>query len=66
MSAFRVDDHIRFTTMTPDGRLVGQGRISKIFPAGNSFWLHVDIGEGQTRMLYEATAKVEHLELEPA
>lgn len=66
MSAFCVNDCIRFSTLTPDGRLVGHGRIAKIFPAGNSFWLHVQQDNGQVRMIFEATTQVERLELEVA
>lgn len=66
MSAFQVNDCISFSMMTPEGRLGGQGRISKILPAGNSFWLHVLQDNGLTRMVFEATTNVEHLEIETA
>lgn len=52
--------------MTPEGRLGGQGRISKIFPAGNSYWLHVRQDDGLTRMVFEATTNVELIQMEVA
>ncbi len=66
MSAFQVNDCIRFSMMTPDGRLGGRGRIAKIFPAGNSYWLHVLQDDGLTRMVFEATTNIERLEMEAA
>ncbi len=66
MSAFRLNDHVRFSTMTPEGRLFGYGRIAKIFPAGNSHWLHVEQDDGSMRMLFEATSTIESIELETA
>lgn len=66
MSAFRINDPIRFRTLTPDGPLSGTGEILKIFPSGKSYWLHVRQDDGAVRMLYEATTQVEVLELEAA
>lgn len=66
MSAFRVNDHVRFRTRTPDGPLTGSGEIIKIFPSGQSHWLHIRQGDGSVRMLYEATTQVDVLELEAA
>jgi hypothetical protein len=66
MSAFRINDHVRFRTLTPEGPLSGNGDILKIFPAGQSHWLHVRQGDGSIRMLYEATTQIEVLELEAA
>lgn len=42
------------------------GQIIKIFPAGQSYWLHVRQEEGSVRMLYEATSQIEVLEFEAA
>lgn len=64
MSAFRVNDHVRFRSLTPEGPLSGSGDILKIFPAGQSYWLHVRQGDGSIRMLYEATTQIEILEPE--
>ena len=66
MSQFRINDQVRFRVMTADGSLNGAGQVIKIFPAGQSFWLHVRQDDGSVRMLYELTAKVERLELEAA
>lgn len=66
MSAFRINDHVRFRTRTPEGPLSGSGDIIKIFPAGQSYWLHVRQVDGSIRMLYEATTQIEVLELETA
>ncbi len=66
VSAFQVNDCIHFSMMTPDGRLGGRGRIAKIFPAGNSYWLHVLQDDGLTRMVFEATTTIERLEIESA
>ncbi len=66
MSAFRINDHVHFRTRTPEGPLSGGGDIIKIFPAGQSYWLHVRQEDGSIRMLYEATTQIEVLELETA
>lgn len=66
MSAFRIHDHVQFRTLTPDGTLAGRGQIIKIFPAGQSHWLHIKQDDGSVRMLLEATTTVEVLELETA
>lgn len=66
MSVLHVDDQVQFRTMTPDGPLSGTGRIIKIFPAGQSCWLHVRQEDGHIRMLYEATATVDVVDLEAA
>lgn len=66
MSQFHLNDHIRFRVMTAEGALTGDGRIIKIFPAGQSHWLHVQHADGSVRMLYESTAQIECLELEAA
>lgn len=66
MSAFRINDHIHFRTLTPEGSLSGNGDVLKIFPAGQSYWLHVRQGDGSIRMLYEATTQIEVQELEAA
>ncbi len=66
MSAFRINDHVRFRTRTPEGPLSGSGEIIKVFPAGLSHWLHVRQADGSVRMLHEATTEVEVLELEAA
>jgi len=42
------------------------GEIIKIFPAGQSYWLHVRQGDGVVRMVYEATTQIETLDLEAA
>jgi hypothetical protein len=52
--------------MGPEGRINGSGRIAKILPVGKSFWLHVVQDDGSTRMIYEATTKLELMELEAA
>lgn len=66
MSAFRISDHIRFRTITPDGPLSGTGEVIKIFPGGESHWIHVRQGDGHIRMLFEATTQIDVLELEAA
>lgn len=66
MSSFRVADHVRCRMVTPDGPLSITGEIIKIFPAGQSYWLHVRQGDGAVRMVYEATTQIETLELEAA
>lgn len=66
MSGFRVADPVRFRTMTPDGPLSGAGVITKIFPTGTSYWLHVRQEDGSVRMLFEATTTIDVLELEAA
>jgi hypothetical protein len=66
MSAFSINDHVRFQLMGPEGRINGSGRIAKILPVGKSFWLHVVQDDGSTRMIYEATTKLELMELEAA
>jgi hypothetical protein len=66
MSAFRIEDHVHCRMVTPDGPLSITGEIIKIFPAGQSFWLHVRQGDGAVRMVYEATTQIETLELEAA
>ena len=64
MSSFRVADHVRCRMITPDGPLSITGEIVKIFPAGQSYWLHVRQGDGAVRMVYEATTQIDALELE--
>ena len=66
MSALHLNDQVRFRTMTPEGLLIGSGIIAKIFPAGQSHWLHVRQDDGNTRMLFEATTQIEVIELEAA
>jgi hypothetical protein len=66
MSQFRINDHVRFRVMTSEGALTGSGQVIKVFPAGQSHWLHVRQGNGAVRMLYEATTQIEALELEAA
>lgn len=66
MSAFRIEDHVRCRMITPDGPLTITGRVSKIFPAGQSYWLHIRQDDGAVRMVYEATTQIESLELETA
>lgn len=66
MSQFHINDHIRFRVMTAEGALTGDGRITKIFPAGQSHWLHVRQDDGSVRMLYESTTRIESLELAAA
>ncbi len=66
MSQFCIDEQIRFRVMTAEGPLNGTGQIIKIFPAGQSYWLHVRQEDGSVRMLFEATTRVERLELEAA
>ncbi len=66
MSAFQIYDRIKFRTLTPDGPFVGNGQIIKIFPAGQSHWLHVKQDDGSVRMLLEATTTVEVVGLEAA
>jgi len=64
MSSFRVANHVRCQMITPDGPLSIIGEIVKIFPAGQSYWLHVRQGDGAVRMVYEATTQIDALELE--
>ncbi len=52
--------------MTPEGPLSGRGQIIKIFPAGQTHWLHIKQDDGSVRMLLEATTTVEVQELETA
>jgi hypothetical protein len=66
MSAFRIEDHVRCRMITPDGPLSITGQIIKIFPAGQSYWLHIRQDDGGVRMVYEATTQIESLELETA
>jgi hypothetical protein len=65
MSAFHIDDYVRFRIINAEGPLAGMGRIIKIFPAGQSYWLHVRQDDGSVRMLFEATSKIDVTELEP-
>lgn len=65
MSAFRIDDQVRFRIINAEGPLTGTGQVIKIFPAGQSYWLHVRQDDGSIRMLFEATTSIEVLELEP-
>lgn len=64
MSSFRVADHVHCRMITPDGPLSIKGEIIKIFPAGQSHWLHIRQGDGAVRMVYEATTQIDALELE--
>ena len=66
MSQFQINDHVRFRVMTAEGALTGNGQIIKMFPAGQSQWLHVRQDDGAVRMLYESTSQLERLELEAA
>jgi hypothetical protein len=66
MSAFRIEDHVRCRMVTPDGPLSTTGQIIKIYPAGQSYWLHIRQDDGAVRMVYEATTQIEILELEAA
>jgi hypothetical protein len=66
MSAFRIEDHVRCRMVTPDGPLSITGQIIKIFPAGQSYWLHIRQDDGAVRMVYEATSQINALELEAA
>jgi hypothetical protein len=66
MTAFRINDHIRFRTLTTEGPVTGSGEILEILPAGKSHWLHVRQSDGSVRMLFEATTQAEALELEAA
>lgn len=66
MSQFRINDHVQFRVMTAEGALKGAGQIIKIFPGGQSYWLHVRQDDGAVRMLFEATTQVERLEAEAA
>jgi hypothetical protein len=66
MSAFRINDRIRFRIMTADGSLTGTGNVIKIFPAGQSFWLHVRQDDGSIRMIFEATTKIDVHEVDTA
>lgn len=64
MSSFRVADHVSCRMITPDGPLSITGEIVKIFPAGQSHWLHIRQRDGAVRMVYEATTQIDVLELE--
>lgn len=64
--AFKTNDEVAFSTMTPDGRIAGTGRIVAIFAGGRSFWLHVLQPDGTVRMLFEATTSIQVREAEPA
>lgn len=66
MSQYQINDLIRFRVMTADGALTGSGQIIKIFPTGQSYWLHVRQDDGTIRMLYETTTRIERLEPEAA
>ena len=67
MSAFRINDHVRFRIITAEGPLTGSGRVIKIFSAGKSYWLHVQQDDGSgIRMLFEATTQIETLDIEVA
>lgn len=66
MSSFQVGNHIRFRTITSEGPMSGTGEVIKIFPTGQSHWIHVRQGDGNVRMLIEATTQIEILELETA
>jgi hypothetical protein len=66
MSAFRINDQIRFRTLTPDGPYASTGQVIKILPGGESHWLHVRQDDGNVRMLFEATTQIDVLELEAA
>jgi hypothetical protein len=66
MSAFRIEDHVRCRMITPDGPLSITGQIIRIFPAGQSNWLHIRQDDGAVRMIYEATSQIDALELESA
>lgn len=58
-SAFKLNDEITFSTMTPDGRIQGSGKIVAIYAGGRSYWLHVLQPEGTIRMLFEATTDIQ-------
>jgi hypothetical protein len=66
MSAFRINDRIRFRTLTPDGPYISTGQVIKILPGGESHWLHVRQDDGSVRMLFEATTQIDVVELEAA
>ncbi|HEX8964241.1 MAG TPA: hypothetical protein VF801_14655 [Rhodocyclaceae bacterium] len=66
MSAFKLNDEIQFSVMTPDGWVSGIGRIAAIFPAAHSNWLHVLQPGGTVRMIFEANAKIELTRLQAA
>lgn len=66
MSAFQIDDHVRFRILNAKGPLTGAGRIIKIFPAGQSSWPHVKQDDGSVRMLFESTTQVEAMDVELA
>ena len=66
MSAFHINDQIRFRTLTPEGPFTGTGKVVNINPVGYSHWLHVLQEDGHVRMLFEATTQIEVLELEAA
>lgn len=59
MSAFKLNDEITFSTMTPDGLMSGTGRIIGVFPSGNSFWLHIMQPGGKVRLLFQGNAHIE-------
>lgn len=63
MTTFRVADHVRCRMITPDGPLSITGQIIKIFPGGQSHWLHVRQEDGAVRMIYEATTQIDVLGL---
>ena len=64
MLALRTVTYCTENEETPDGPLSITGEIVKIFPAGQSYWLHVRQGDGAVRMVYEATTQIDALELE--
>jgi len=64
--ALHINDPIRFQTMPPEGHLSSSGIIAKILPLGQSHWLHVLQGDGNVRMLFEATTQIDVVELEAA
>lgn len=66
MLSFRINDRIRFRTLTPDGPYISTGQVIRILPGDESHWLHVRQEDGNVRMLFEATTKIKVLELEAA
>jgi hypothetical protein len=66
MSAFRINDHVRFRTLTPEGPFSGSGQVIKILPGGDSHWLHIRQDDDHVRMLFEATTQIDVVELEAA
>ena len=66
MSAFQLNDHVRYLPLTPEGPLSGSGVVTRILPGGHSHWLHVQQDDGHVRMLFEATTVIEVVELEAA